>query len=56
MKKPVYRVPKEVNGDWHYVGDGRVHDPSINSKEMKGRWTIDYNANSGKSFGKLNKK
>ena len=54
MKKPSYRSPEKVGGNWHYIGDGKLHDPSLNSKEMKGRWTIDYNSNSGQSFDKLN--
>ncbi len=56
MKKPSYRNPSKIGDDWHYIGDGKCHDPSINAKEMKGRWTIDYNANSGKSFDKLDQK
>ncbi len=52
--KPTYIEPKSLGNDnWHYIGDGHLHDPSVNSPSMVGRWTIDYNANSGQSFKKF---
>jgi hypothetical protein len=49
-----YVEPKSLeNSNWHYIGDGQLHDPSVNSPSMVGRWTINYNANNGKSFDKF---
>jgi hypothetical protein len=39
---------------WHYIGDGKFHDPSLGSDAMRGRrWMIDPSAGSGKSFQKF---
>jgi len=54
---PTYRKPAELPSDsnWHYIGDGRLHDPIVKDPAMNGnRWTIDYGYGSGKSFEKLN--
>ncbi len=52
--KPTYRKPEPLQKGWHYIGDGRYHDPSTGSPAMKGRrWMIDYGYGSGKSFDKF---
>lgn len=53
ISSPTYRKPSNLNGEWHYIGDGKFHDPTLGAKEMKGRWTIDYNAGSGQSYNKF---
>ena len=51
---PLYRKPEPLKKGWHYIGDGKLHDPSSDSPEMRGRkWMIDSSYNSGKSFAKF---
>lgn len=49
-----YRKPKPLTGNWHYIGDGKSHDPSTGSPEMTGKWTISKDHYSGKSYNKFN--
>ena len=38
---PKYRKPKPLDNEWHYVGDGKLHDPTVGDPAMNGRrWTI----------------
>ena len=40
--KPLYRKPEPLHKGWHYIGDGKFHDPSLGSDPMRGRrWMID---------------
>ena len=51
---PKYRKPEPLHKGWHYIGDGKFHDPSLDSDPMRGRrWMIDPGAGSGKSFEKF---
>jgi len=52
--KPLYRKPAPIKSGWHYIGDGRSHDPTMGHPEMKGRkWMISQDYHSGKSFKKF---
>jgi len=54
---PTYRKPAKLPNDsnWHYIGDGKLHDPIIGDPAMHGnRWTIDYGYDNSKSFDKFN--
>lgn len=50
---PKYKEPEPLKQNWHYIGDGKFHDPTTNSSDMKGKWTIDYGYGSGKSYNKF---
>jgi hypothetical protein len=51
---PHYRTPEPLKKGWHYIGDGKPHDPTKENPEMRGRtWIIDPSYNSGKSFAKF---
>lgn len=53
-QKLQYRTPKNLPGNWDYVGDGKLHDLTINNPAMHGRrWMIDYGYNSGKTYDKF---
>ena len=52
--KPTYRKPEPLKGGWNYIGDGKLHDPSVGSPAMRcRRWIIDPSAGNGKSFSKF---
>jgi hypothetical protein len=52
--KPTYRKADPLHKGWHYIGDGKFHDPTLGSDAMRGRrWMIDPGAGSGKSFSKF---
>lgn len=49
-----YRIPSHnLQNDWAYLGQGKCSDPTLNDSRMKGRWTIDYTKDDGKTFSKL---
>jgi hypothetical protein len=49
-----YRNPHHnLKNDWAYLGQGICSDPTLTDSTMKGRWTIDYTKNNGKTFSKL---
>lgn len=51
---PLYRKPEPLKKGWHYIGDGKPHDPTKGHPEMRGRtWMIDPSYHSGKSFEKF---
>jgi len=51
---PSYRKPDPLKKGWHYIGDGKPHDPTSGHPEMLGRkWMIDPSYHSGKSFEKF---
>jgi len=51
---PKYRKPDPLHKGWHYIGDGKFHDPTLGSDAMRGRrWMIDPSAGNGKSFAKF---
>lgn len=36
-------MASNLEGEWHALGDGKLHDPLIGHPAMKGRrWQIDY--------------
>jgi hypothetical protein len=52
--QPLYRKPDPLKKGWHYIGDGKPHDPTTGHPEMRGRtWMIDPSYHSGKSFEKF---
>lgn len=53
-KSENYKSPSKLTGDWNYIGDGKLHDPTISDSRMKGKWTIDITKDDNKTFGKLN--
>lgn len=53
-QKPQYRKPSNLPAQWSYVGDGKLHDPTVGDPAMHGRrWMIDYGYNSGKGYEKF---
>lgn len=53
--KNSYRYPQHIlKNDWSYLGQGKCSDPTLTDPRMKGRWTIDYTKDDGKTFSKLN--
>jgi hypothetical protein len=49
-----YRTPKNnTNKDWSYLGQGKCSDPTLTDPRMKGRWTIDYTKDDGKTYSKI---
>ena len=53
-QKPQYRKPTSLPANWNYVGDGKLHDPTVGDPAMHGRRSmIDYGYSSGKSFDKF---
>ena len=53
-KQEGHKFPQKLKGDWKQVGNGKPTE-SI-KKNMKGRWTIKWGNENGKTFGKLNSK